>query len=97
MTLVLLLGDSVFDNGAYVPAQPDVRRQVQALMPADATDELLARDGASIRDVEAQLCRIPAGATHLLVSAGGNDAIQASGLLNESAASMAGAKTGRGS
>ena len=89
MKRVFLLGDSVFDNGAYVPGQPDVREQVQELMPANAVVELLARDGAKIGDVEAQLRRIPGDATHLVVSAGGNDAIQASSLLNESAASMA--------
>jgi hypothetical protein len=89
MKRVVLLGDSVFDNGAYVPGQPDVRQQVQELMPSDATVELLARDGATIRDVETQVRRIPGDATHLVVSAGGNDAIQASGILDESAASMA--------
>jgi len=89
MKQVFLLGDSVFDNAAYVPRQPDVRRQVQALMPPEFAVQLAARDGAVMDDVFAQMRKVPRSATHLIVSAGGNDALQASGLLNERASSVA--------
>ena len=33
---VLLIGDSIIDNGAYVrPGEPDVTEQLQALLPQD--------------------------------------------------------------
>jgi len=89
MKRVFLLGDSVFDNAAYVGRNPDVRRQVQELLPPDATVEMIARDGAVLGDVAAQLRKVPNSATHLIVSAGGNDALQASGLLNDRASSVA--------
>ena len=89
MKRVFLLGDSVFDNAAYVGRNPDVRRQVQELLPPDATVEMIARDGAVLGDVAAQLRKLPNSATHLIVSAGGNDALKASGLLNDRASSVA--------
>jgi len=89
MKRVFLLGDSVFDNAAYVGRNPDVRRQVQELLPPDAAVEMIARDGAVLGDVAAQLRKVPNSATHLIVSAGGNDALQASGLLNDRASSVA--------
>jgi hypothetical protein len=82
MSHVILLGDSIFDNGAYVAGGPDVVGQVRAALPAWRAT-LLARDGAVAREVAAQLARIPADATHLVVSAGGNDALGASHLLGQ--------------
>ena len=43
---------------------------------------LCAVDGAVARDVERQLGRVPATATHLVLSAGGNDALRNYDLLN---------------
>jgi hypothetical protein len=79
---IVLLGDSIFDNGAYVPGGPDVVRQLRGRLPHGWKATLLAVDGATARDVPDQLVRLPADATHLAVSAGGNDALMASGLLN---------------
>jgi lysophospholipase L1-like esterase len=84
---VVLLGDSVFDNGAYVPGCPDVAQQVQAALSGGHTT-LLARDGAVLSDVASQLNRIPSDVTHVVVSAGGNDALRLSGVLEASAASV---------
>jgi lysophospholipase L1-like esterase len=86
---VLLLGDSIFDNAAYVRGGPDVVKQLQRRLPADWRASLLAVDGAVTRGVAAQLARLPRDATHLVVSAGGNDALGASGVLGQSVADVA--------
>jgi lysophospholipase L1-like esterase len=91
---IVLLGDSIFDNGAYVRAgDPDVVRQLQARLPARAKATLAAVDGATTAGVARQLERLPAGATHLIVSAGGNDALGNIGVLEESSHSIADALT----
>ncbi|HVM39035.1 MAG TPA: SGNH/GDSL hydrolase family protein [Sphingomicrobium sp.] len=78
---VVLLGDSIFDNAAYVAGAPDVVRQVRAALPGGWRASLLALDGAVTREVERQLARLPGDASLLVVSAGGNDALGESGLL----------------
>jgi hypothetical protein len=50
---------------------------------------LTAVDGAVTSDVKAQLKLVPADTTHLIVSAGGNDALQEKGLIEEKARSVA--------
>jgi hypothetical protein len=86
---VVLLGDSIFDNGAYVSGGPDVVRQLRSKLPTDWDATLLAVDGAVTREVAGQLARLPPGSTHLVVSAGGNDALSASFLLGQSVATVA--------
>jgi hypothetical protein len=80
---VVLLGDSVFDNAAYVAGGPDVVTQLRRLLPAGWQATLLAVDGAVISDVTGQLRSLPADATHLVVSVGGNDALGFAYLLDE--------------
>jgi hypothetical protein len=90
MSHVVLLGDSIFDNAAYVaPGQPDVVKQVRTKLPEDWQATLCAIDGAVTRDVERQLRTIPAGASHLIVSVGGNDGLRNIGILREAARSVA--------
>jgi lysophospholipase L1-like esterase len=79
---IILLGDSIFDNGVYVPGEPDVVKQLRAALPSGWSASLCAVDGAVTRSVPAQLARVPADATHLVVSAGGNDALGESGILS---------------
>lgn len=81
MPHLILLGDSIFDNAAYVPGGPDVVRQTRAALPDGWRATLLAVDGATTQGVAAQLPRIPSDATHLVLSVGGNDALSASHLL----------------
>jgi hypothetical protein len=88
MTHIVLLGDSIFDNGVYVPGEPDVVRQLQARLPFQGKARLLAVDGAVTRGVLSQLARLPKDATHIAVSAGGNDALGASYLLHQSVATV---------
>jgi hypothetical protein len=90
MNHVVLLGDSIFDNKAYVQrGQPDVVAQVRAKLPQGWQATLCAVDGAVTRNVEGQLRTVPADASHLIVSAGGNDALGNSGILREGARSVA--------
>jgi len=90
MSHVVLLGDSIFDNGAYVRrGEPDVVKQVQAKLPHGWKATLCAVDGAVTTGVERQMDRVPPDASHLVVSAGGNDALRHSGILREQARSVA--------
>jgi lysophospholipase L1-like esterase len=85
---VVLLGDSIFDNAVYVTAgAPDVVRQVRQRLPSGSEATLAAVDGSRMRDVRKQLLRLSAEATHLVVSAGGNDALDNSDFLTAPARS----------
>jgi hypothetical protein len=86
---VVLLGDSIFDNAAYVSGGPDVIAQLRERLPAGWRATLGAVDGATTRDVRAQLARLPGDATRLVLSIGGNDALGHLDLLAEPARSMA--------
>ena len=79
---LVLLGDSIFDNGSYVGGGPDVIAQLNSHLPRGWDATLQAVDGATARDVPAQLARVPQGATHLVLSAGGNDALMQQHLLD---------------
>ncbi len=82
MSHIVLLGDSIFDNGVYVPGEPDVVKQLQSVLPNGWSATLCAVDGAVTRSVAAQLARLPSDASHLVVSVGGNDALGESHLLS---------------
>jgi hypothetical protein len=83
MNHLVLLGDSILDNAAYVPGRPAVVDQVRHRLPADWKVTLSARDGSVISEVIAQLTHLPGDTTHLVVSAGGNDVLCEIGLLQE--------------
>lgn len=89
MNRVVLLGDSVFDNAAYVGGKPDVVRQLRDALPPNSTADLRARDGAIIADIAGQLAQVPSNTTHLVVSAGGNDALRYSGIFEQRAETVA--------
>ena len=82
---VVLLGDSIFDNAAYTEGGPDVVTQLRALLPSGWSATLCAVDGAVVSGIAAQLARLPVDATHLVVSAGGNDALGQISLLERDA------------
>ena len=86
---VVLLGDSIFDNAAYVAGAPDVVWQVHQRLPQGSKATLAAIDGSKIGDVRQQLRRVPADATHLVLSVGGNDALGSSDFLTMPARSTA--------
>jgi hypothetical protein len=89
MRHVVLLGDSVFDNARYVPDRPPVIQQVRHALGGDWRATLLAVDGHITVDVARQLENLPPDATHLVVSVGGNDALQSSAVLNEPVSTVA--------
>jgi hypothetical protein len=89
MPNIVLIGDSTLDNAAYVAAGQDVSEQLRRVLPAGWEITLLARDGDVVRGVETQLERVPADATHLIISVGGNDALRDSGVLSSPARSVA--------
>src|SRR4051794_6789751 len=90
MRHVVLLGDSIFDNDRYVPGGPSVIEHLRRALPAGWRATLLAVDGSVASGVARQLERLPADATDLVVSTGGNDALGYSSLiLHEPAGSFA--------
>jgi lysophospholipase L1-like esterase len=89
MGQVVLLGDSIFDNGAYTSGGPDVITQLRALIPKGWRATLLAVDGDRIDDVSRRLSRLPPDATHLVLSVGGNDALSHGDILDRPARSSA--------
>lgn len=81
MPHIVLLGDSIFDNGSYTNGKPDVVTQVRDVLPAGWKASLLAVDGATTRGIDAQLARLPGDASHLVMSIGGNDALSSQHIL----------------
>jgi hypothetical protein len=86
---IVLLGDSIFDNAAYVNGGPDVVTQLRAILPTGWKATLKAVDGSRTIDVVHQLTRLSTDTTHLVVSVGGNDALMHRPLLEEKASSVA--------
>ena len=75
MPHLILLGDSIFDNAAYVAGGPALIDQVRQSLPAGWQATLLAVDGDTTAEVPQQLKHLPSDATHLVLSVGGNDAL----------------------
>lgn len=91
MNHLVLLGDSIFDNRAYVAGGPAVIDQVQKTVPAGWKASLLAVDGNTSVQVPDQLKRLPSDCSHLVLSAGGNDAIGCLDLMGTPASNLMGA------
>jgi lysophospholipase L1-like esterase len=85
---VVLLGDSSLDNKAYVGTAPDVVAHLRRRLPSPWQATLAAVDGAVAADLRRQADRLPADATHLVVSVGGNDALRREGVFREPARSV---------
>ena len=96
MSEIVLVGDSIFDNVKYVkPADGEkpVIEHLRSSIPTGWTATLLAVDGNITTDIVTQMTKLPSSATHLAMSVGGNDAIQSSGILQQSAISVDAALT----
>ena len=89
MGRVVLLGDSIFDNAAYVAGAPDVVEQVRRRLPVGFEATLAAVDGSRMHHVPQQLGGVPEDTTHLVLSVGGNDALGNSDFLEAPARSTA--------
>jgi lysophospholipase L1-like esterase len=88
MAHIVLLGDSIFDNQPYVDSGRATIDELSTRLPEGWQATLLAVDGDHTRDVTSQLRGLPASATHLVVSVGGNDALEHESLLGQPAATV---------
>lgn len=87
MKHLVLLGDSIFDNGRYVEGEPDVIAHLRRQIPSEWTASLRAQDGSLVEHVQDQTRDLPADTTHLIVSSGGNNALMNIGILQQKASS----------
>jgi len=89
MQHIILLGDSILDNAAYVSLNSDVISYLRKALPEAWKATLIARDGSLISDIQYQLDRLPTDSSFLILSIGGNDALSHADILNQSANSFA--------
>jgi hypothetical protein len=89
MKHIVLLGDSIFDNAPYVNGGPDVIAHLRRQIPSEWKASLRAVDGSVVENVREQTSDLPDDVTHLIVSAGGNNALLNAGILHQPAASSA--------
>lgn len=78
---VVLVGDSVFDNGDYVGPNQDVVNQLNQRLSAEYNAELIAVDGATTKDVWKQIDNLCEGQGAILLSIGGNDVLMNAQVL----------------
>jgi hypothetical protein len=84
MNHVVLMGDSILDNGAYVADGEPIIEQLRSRLSRDDIATLLAVDGSVIETMPKQINKVPADGTHLVVSVGGNNALEYSPILRDS-------------
>ena len=87
MNHILLIGDSIFDNAAYVKKGLDVIASLRQQISPAWKASLRAVDGSLVENVREQILDLPEDTTHLIVSAGGNNAILQADILQQKAAS----------
>jgi lysophospholipase L1-like esterase len=78
---VVLLGDSILDNGPYTRPEPDTTAHLQRLLGSEWSVQRLARDGARLSDLRGQLGELTTRPTLSVLSIGGNDITAHIGLL----------------
>jgi hypothetical protein len=84
MEHIVLLGDSIFDNASYVAPGSEVAAQLRSQLGPGYRVSLLARDGAVLADMVAQVAHVqalPEPVTCLVVSCGGNDVLGLVGAM----------------
>jgi len=79
---IVLAGDSIIDNNAYVNG-PGVVEQFRMSMPKSWMATKIAVDGDCIQHVRDRLENIPDHATDLILSVGGNDALGYAHLVQQ--------------
>jgi hypothetical protein len=89
MKHIVLCGDSILDNKAYTNGGPDVIAHLREQMPADWQATLRAVDGCVVENVSKQVLDMPEDASHIIISAGGNNAILNADILQQKAQSSA--------
>ncbi len=89
MKHIVLLGDSIFDNKDYVNGGLDLIAHLRRQIPAGWKASIRAVDGSRVENVRKQSLDLPDNATHLVISAGGNDAILNADFLQQKVSSSA--------
>lgn len=89
MNHIVLLGDSIFDNKSYVLGGLDVVAHLRQQMPEQWKATLCAVDGSVVENVQTQILGLPDDATHLFISAGGNNALLNADVLQMRVSSSA--------
>ena len=79
---IALLGDSILDNKVYTRGEPDVAAHLRGVLSSSDLVTLCAIDGSATMDLKPQLGRVPSGASHLVLSLGGNDALMNLDMLS---------------
>jgi hypothetical protein len=85
---VVLTGDSIFDNAPYVKNNQAVINHLRGIAGEEFKSTLLAIDGSVTDEVHQQLDVLPADTTHLFISSGGNDALEAAMVLHAPVATV---------
>lgn len=85
---VVLLGDSTLDNASYTEGGPAVVDHLVEMLNDGGRATLLALDGAMTTDMADQVAAIPADATHVFLSVGGNDAMMRIDILTRPSTSV---------
>lgn len=86
---LVLLGDSILDNGPYTRPEPDTTAHLARLLAPEWSVKRLAQDGATMSDLPRQLEELRARPSLAVLSIGGNDATRHVGLLERRATSAA--------
>ena len=82
MPHLALLGDGILANGAHTGGEPDTASVIRQLLPAWKVS-LLAAEGSSLATVASQLRQLSADVDLVVLSVGGNDAMQHVDLLEQ--------------
>jgi hypothetical protein len=90
---IVLAGDSIFDNAAYVDQGHAVIDLLSAKVAGHYHVTLLAVDGSVTNELHDQFEQLPLETTHLIISSGGNDALAAAHLLDQPVEHVFGAMT----
>lgn len=89
MKNIVLLGDSILDNKAYVGEGLDVISHLRLRISKGWKATLRAVDGSIVEHIQKQLIDLPDDATHLFISVGGNNAILNADVLQMKISSSA--------
>jgi len=85
---IVLAGDSIFDNGIYVPDGPALVEVLRGALGSSGKATLLAVDGSISVMVPPQFKDIPKDADRLFISSGGNDALACRFVIDTPAAGV---------
>jgi len=86
---LLLLGDSILDNGTYTYPEPDTTARLERLVAPAWAVHRLAQDGATMRGLPPQLALLDYRPDAAVLSVGGNDLMAYVDMIQRPATSVA--------